>query len=450
MKARKLTPNSFDFSQEQLQFYAQRLQPVIRCKTVSVRDSYDDTEFAKLRAVMEQLFPLVHANAERMTFSEDCWVYKLAGKDSSRNIMLMSHHDVFSANGPWQHDPFGGEISQGQLWGRGTVDTKTPLFAEFSALEEMLKAGEAFPCNIWIGSSHNEELGGDGIPKALEYFKEQGISFEVILDEGGAIIDPPLGGMKCEKCAMVAVHEKGRYYLDCTATAATSHTGITSASSSSPAERMASFIHEITTGNLFIRRLNPQVKAMLSHLAPYCGFPMKQILGNLWLFGGILEKVMPKINAQAGAMIGTTCCFYNVSGDQLKCTTTAVLKSVDSADMEKDIAVLKTVAEKYGITVTKSPRSEYHEPADMSKPPFAYTMGCISEVFPQYPAAPMILPAGTDARTLTDICPCVLRFAPITLTKEQLAGVHSEEERISLTAIAEAVVFYKHFIRNYP
>ena len=30
---------------------------------------------------------------------------------------------------------------ENQMWGRGTVDTKTPLFGEFSALEELLEVG---------------------------------------------------------------------------------------------------------------------------------------------------------------------------------------------------------------------------------------------------------------------------------------------------------------------
>ena len=450
MKARPLTPSTLKFTEEEILYYARRLQKMIRCKTVSVKGSYDDAEFAKLRSVMAELFPLVHEKSEKLTFSDDCWIYKLSGKDASRNIMLMSHHDVVAADGEWAHEPFSAEIADGKLWGRGTVDTKTPLFAEFSALEELLAEGYEPPCNIWIGSSHNEELGGDGIPTALAYFKEKGITFEVILDEGGAVIEPPLGGMKCEKCAMVAVHEKGRYKLNCVAASGSAHAGLTSATKATPVERMAGFIHEISTKNVFIRRLNPQVTAMFEHLAPYCGFPMKQLLGNLWLFGGLLKQAMPKLNPQAGGLLGTTCSFYEVNSDTGKrCTATAMLKSVDETDMYKDIEALKAVAAKYGVEVTESEDSEYHGPADMSKPQFSYAMDCIRAIFPQHPASPMILPAGTDARTLTDICPCVLRFAPITLSKQQLGSVHSENENIDLVSIAEAVAFYKYFVRNY-
>ncbi|MBD5083949.1 MAG: M20/M25/M40 family metallo-hydrolase [Clostridiales bacterium] len=429
--------------------YAQRLARMIRCKTVSVKDSYDDTEFAKLRSVMEELFPRVHQRMERRIFSDDCWVYKLAGKDPSRSIMLMSHHDVVAAESNWEHDPFGAEIAEGRLWGRGTVDTKTPLFAEFSALEELLAQGWEPPCNVFLGSSHNEELGGDGIPTALAYFKDRGLTFEVVLDEGGAIIDPPLGGMKCEKCAMVAVHEKGRYKLNCTAAAANVHTGLTAAAQASPIERMAGFLNEAASGKLFIRRLNPQVRAMFAHLAPHCKFPMNLVLGNLWLTGPLLQKIMPKLNAQAGAMLGTVCSFSKIEGDDKGCTTTVSFKAVDGDDMARDLDALREAAKKYGVEIEIDPASEYHEPADMGRPAFAYTMERIAAVFPDYPAVPFILPAGTDARWLTDICPCVLRFAPIRLSAQQLGSVHSENENIDLDAIADAVAFYTDFLRNY-
>lgn len=450
-KARKLADKNEACSDEDVKFYAERLQQMIRCKTVSVKGSYDDTEFAKLREVMENLFPVIHKKAEKLIFSDDCWVYKISGKDTNRNIMLMSHHDVVAAEGEWAYEPFSAEIEDGKIWGRGTVDTKTPLFAEFSALEELLSEGFEPPCNIYIGSSHNEELGGDGIPTALEYFKEKDITFEVILDEGGAVIEPPIGGMKCSKCAMVAVHEKGRYKLNCTANAENAHASLTAATKATPIERMVAFINEVNTKDIFIRRLNPQVTAMFEHLAPYCGFPMNVLFSNLWLFGGLLKNVMPKINAQAGGLIGSTCAFNSIEGstESKKCSVTAMLRSVDEEDMLKDIETLKGVAEKFDIEITVCDDSEYHGPADMDKPAFAYTMDCIAKVFPQYPASPFILPAGTDARTLTDVCKCVLRFAPIELSAQQLASVHSENENIDLKAIVNAVEFYKLFLKNY-
>ena len=97
-KARKLTGQHPTFTQEELKIYGEVFSRMLQCATVSVKDSYDDTEFAKLRSVVEADFPLLHEKAERMIFGSDCWMYKISGKDTSRNILLMSHHDVVAAD----------------------------------------------------------------------------------------------------------------------------------------------------------------------------------------------------------------------------------------------------------------------------------------------------------------------------------------------------------------
>ena len=429
-------------------WYAQRLVRMLQCRTVSRPDSYDDTEFAKLRGVMRELFPQVHARCERMTFGDDCWVYRLRGRDETRNIMLMSHHDVVAAGDGWTHDPFSGEVADGRIWARGAVDTKTPLFAEFSAVEELLARGWEPPCNVWLASSHNEEQSGDGIPLALEYFKENNITFEVVLDEGGAVIEPPIGGMRCAKCAMVAVHEKGRYRLHFSAKADGAN-GLGGAVKTPPAVRMAAVIGEASSGRLFVRRMNPQMKAMLRALAPHCTFPLRLVLGNLWLFGGLLTRLLPRLSAQAGGLLGSTCDFSRIAGDAKQCTADALLRSVDEADMRRDLSALRAFAEKHGVEMTVDARSEYHGPADITRPAYAHLVRCMEHSFPAYPAAPFILPAGTDARVLTDICPCVLRFAPIVLSAQQLSSVHSADENIDMQAPGQAVRFYRNFLEFY-
>lgn len=451
-KRRKLSDANPPVEGSRAEAYARELQKMIRCRTISSKEGFDDTEFAALRSVMAELFPRVHERAERMIFGDDCWIYRIRGADESRRILLMSHHDVVAAEGEWTHPPFSGELAEGKVWGRGTVDTKTPLFAEFAALEELLAEGFVPPCDVYIGSSHNEELCGDGIPKAVEYFREKGLGFEVVLDEGGAVIDPPIGGMQCEKCAMVAVHEKGRYYLNCTAEEVPGHASLTAAARANPVERMAAFTKELSGGKCFVRRMNPQITAMFRHLAPYCTLPMRVLFSNLWCFGGILKRILPRLSAQAGGLLGTTCSILKIEGSssEHRCTATAFLRPVDEGDLKADLAAVERIADKYAIGIEVAENSEYHGPADMNHPAFDYTMACIAAMFPRYPAAPFILPAGSDARTLTAVCPCVLRFAPILLSARQLASVHGVDENIDQDAVARAVMFYKYFLQNYP
>ncbi len=449
LTARKLTPRKQHKTLEEQTEYALKLAKMIKCETVSIEGSFDDTEFKKLRDVMAELFPLVHKTAEKMTFGDDCWIYKINGKDQSRNIMIMSHHDVVAAEGEWKYHGFCGEIHDGALWGRGTVDTKTPLFAEFMALEELLQEGFQPEINVYIGSSHNEEVGGDGIPSALEYFKKEGIEFETVLDEGGAIISPPLPGIKCN-CAMMAVHEKGRYTLNCYAKDGGGHKGL-AANSNTPVARMSAFITEVNTKNIFIKRIYPQVKAMFTQLCPYTPFVMTLLFSNLWCFGGLLKTIMPKINAQAGSMVGTTCSFndINMNKEEKVCSSKAFIRCVDDKDLEKDLAEIAKIADKYGIELVPGENNEYFTPADLNHKAFHYTRECIADIFPDVVSAAYILPAGTDARHLCEICKCVIRFAPIEMNDQQFASVHSENENMSLESIANSVVFYKHYIKNY-
>ena len=449
LTARKLSERKQYKTEEEQTEYAKRLSEMIKCETVSKEGSFDDTEFKKLRDVMETLFPEIHKQAEKMTFSDDCWVYKIKGKDESRNIMLMSHHDVVAVSGEWLHPGFCGEIFDGALWGRGTVDTKTPLFAEFQALEELLSDGFVPECNVFIGSSHNEEIGGDGIPEALKYFKENNIEFETILDEGGAIISPPLAGIKAN-CAMMAVHEKGRYTLNCYAKDTSGHKGL-AANSNTPVARMSAFITEVNTKNIFIKRLYPEVKAMFTHLCPYAPFIMTVLFSNLWCFGSLLKTVMPKINAQAGSMVGTTCSFneINTNKEDKYCHAKAFLRPVKEDDLAKDLEEIKKVAKKYDIELVPAENNECFKSTDVNSKSVEYTKKCINDIFPDVIPAPYILPAGTDARHLCGISKCVIRFAPIEMNDQQFASVHSENENISLEAIANCVVFYKHYLKNY-
>ena len=448
-KARPLEGTHPTFTEAELKVYGQTFARMLRCATVSVKDGHDDREFAKLRGVVESDFPLLHQKAERRILAEDCWLYKIPGKDPGRNILLMSHHDVVPADTDWTMPAFEGIIRDGKVYGRGAADTKGSLCAILFAAEEMLRDGVTPPVNLYILSSHNEELGGNGMSATLEYCREQGITFEVILDEGGAIVEPPLAGMNCEMCAMVAVHEKGRLKLKCTVENESSHVSLT-AFKGNPVERMSQFIQEITGKNIFIRSLNPQTRGMFAALAPYCKLPMKLLLSNLWLFGGLLTRVLPKLNATAGGMVGTTCNFQEIRGsvNSKVCTASVMLRNINEADLKQDLAAFKAVADKYGITL-ETEREEYYPPADMAAPAYRYAFECLAQVFPRFPAAPYILPAGTDAWRLTPVCGCVLRFAPTRMSKQQLGSIHSADENLDISAIAEAAAFYRYFVENY-
>jgi carboxypeptidase PM20D1 len=178
---------------------------------------------------------------------------------------------------------------------------------------------------------------------------------------------------------------------------------------------------------------------------------MTVLFSNLWCFGNLLKTVMPKINAQAGSMVGTTCSFneINTNKEEKYCHAKAFLRPVKEDDLVKDLEEIKKIAKKYDIELVPAENNECFKSTDVNSKSVEYTKKCINDIFPDVIPAPYILPAGTDARHLCEISESVIRFAPIEMNDQQFASVHSENEHISLEAIANCVVFYKHYLKNY-
>lgn len=446
-RGRKLCQKTEIASPEKQEYYCKRLAEMIACQTVSQKDEFHPEEFLKLRDVIKNLFPVVSQRAEIRYFGDDCYVYKLEGIQTEKNVMLMSHHDVVAAEGEWKYPPFSGQIAENCIWGRGTVDTKTPLFAEFSALEELLKDGWNPPCNVYLVSSHNEEIAGDGVPKVLSWLQDKKITFDWILDEGGAVIDAPMSGINC-KCAMLAVHEKGRYTVRIKALQQAGHSSLAK-QVKTPAVRMAGLITEIEKKQPFLRKMYPELLAMFESLAPYMNLPMRLVFANMWCFGGLLKRLIPALNAQAGAMLGTTCTFKNLQTTQTgDCTAEVFFRCVKEEDLQSDLEVFRKLVAEYEIEIEEVLEDEYHRPASLTSEGYHFIKNCVEEQFNYAACAPFILPAGTDARHFSDLSDAVIRFAPIDINGQQYASVHNGNENIGMDAVARAVEFYKNLLKK--
>ncbi len=437
--------------------YVQKLSSMINCKTVFTREGENRAEFEKLYSTIEELFPLLNARAKKLTFGSGCFVYVIEGKDAKKNIMLMSHHDVVDGDDEWASDPFVACEKDGYLFGRGTIDTKTPLFAELQAAEELLGEGYDFNgINLYIGSSNNEEVCGDGMVLASEYFKENGIRFDALLDEGGAITEGQIPGVKC-KSAVVAVHEKSRHVFRCVAKIDPKGHGGFGGARDSAVERLSRFItqtldkkNSIYKGNFY-----PEVRATFERHVPYMSFPMNLLFGNINVFAPIIKKIMMGIPA-ASAMLSTSLSFTTLDAGDVRdpqmrakeAEATMFLRCVREEDLYRGLEKIKAIAQKYGVEIEEIER-DYCSPTDFNSYAFKTVEDVLHKNFPDVAVAPFLLTAGTDARRFTDIADSILRFAPIDLNKKQFATIHAANEHIGIKNIGQCVLFYKDFIKAY-
>ena len=429
--------------------YGQQLAKLIQKETISSRFDADRTKFLEFHEILEEMFPTLHKTCEKHVFNGSL-LYKWSGKGKSEPVLFMSHHDVVEANGTWEHEAFSGDIDEkGRVWGRGTVDTKASLFCIMTAVEELISSGYEPECDVYIASSCTEEWSGEGAPKTVEYLKEQGIKFAYIMDEGGMVVEEPVGGVK-GVYGMVGVLEKG--YGDVKFIAKGQGGHASAPKKNTPLVRLGKFMTSVEKKSPFTNKVNPTVREMFRRMAPNMTFGMKLIFANMWLFEGLLKKLLPSISSAGGAMLHTTLAFTMAKGSDglnvlpQEAYVTGNMRFIPHQDTDESIALISKIAEKYDIE-TEVIYKDYACPVvDFNNRPFHMIEEVAEKIYPGVGICPYVMTGGTDAKFYRDLSENCLRFAPIYIDEQQYASIHGLNENIYQGALPLGVDFYKGMI----
>ena len=431
--------------------YGRRLSKLIQKETISARGDTDRTKFYDFHKELETLFPKVHQTCEKHEF-DGSLLFKWKGKGNHEPILLMSHQDVVEATGDWKHEPFSGDIDEkGCVWGRGTVDTKGSLFCIFSALEELIWEGYEPECDVYIASSCTEEISGEGAPLIAKYLKDQGVQLALLLDEGDMIVEEPVGGVK-GLYGMVGVVEKG--YGDVKFVAKSNGGHASAPGKNTPLVRLGKFMAEIDKNNPFTAKFTPTVREMFRRMTPNMTFGMRVIFANLWLFEGLLLKLLPVISPAAAAMTRTTIAFTTAKGaDGLnvlpqEAYVTANMRFIHHQPNKESIALLGEIAKKYQIETEALYNDEPCPIVDYKSDAFHMIEDVAAEIYPGVGICPYTMTGGTDAKFYKEICQNAMRFAPIYIDAQQYSSIHGINENIYQGALTKAVDFYKAVIKK--
>ena len=271
-----------------------------------------------------------------------------------------------------------------------------------------------------------------------------------MIDEGGGVITDPIGGIK-GNFAMVGVFEKGKADVRFTARSTGGHAS--APEKNTPIARLSAFIHEVETRPPFRRKFLPEVKAMFRRLSPYAPFHLRLVMGNLWLFGPVMKKVMPAISAQAAAMLQTTIAFTMQSGSDAcnvlpqEASVSANMRFIPHQGERESLDLIRELAAKYGLEMEIMHSSDYTKPVDIHGPAFRQVERVIGDTFPGLPVCPYVMTGATDASFYQAICDNCIRFAPVVAGPEQMKGMHGLNETMGVDCLPGAVDFYKNLIR---
>ncbi|MEY2464354.1 MAG: hypothetical protein QOH64_2492 [Acidimicrobiaceae bacterium] len=148
-------------------------------------------------------------------------VARIEGTDpTAPSLLLMGHTDVVPVNADrWQRDPFGGELVDGEVWGRGAVDMLN-LTASMAVATKRLAHKGFRPRGtlIYLAVADEEALGTYGADHLVANERDAVFADYVITESGGIPIPSP-GGIKLP----VIVGEKGTWWCTLRVTGTPGH-----------------------------------------------------------------------------------------------------------------------------------------------------------------------------------------------------------------------------------
>ncbi len=435
---------------------AERLARGLTFRTVSYGggEPVPAAEFFALHEHLERSYPRVHASLAREIISEYSLLYTWKGRDTSlAPALLMAHQDVVPVDeADWQHPPFGGEVNDGVLWGRGALDDKGSLFAILEAVESMLAEGVVPRRTILLFFGHDEELGGPyGAPAAASLLESRGVSLEWVVDEGGFVVDGLVPGME-NPIALVGIAEKGSVTLKLSVDMAGGHSSIPPRHTAIGI--MASAITKLET-NPMPGGIDDLTQNFLESLAPELPFAMRAVLANLWLFGGIIEAAMAQ-NPPLDAMQRTTTAVTIVKGgvksnvlpSHVEATVNFRTRPGDTAQIVREHVVRVIDDERIEVSQPSGSREATAVASDTGSAAFEALRRSVAEVFPGVPVVPYVVVGGTDSRRFYPLTRNVYRFNPFRFGAGRVRLVHGTDERVPVDQLGDAIRFYVALIRN--
>ncbi|GHU84721.1 peptidase M20 [Spirochaetia bacterium] len=434
-----------------------RLSRAIAIPSVSTQ-IYEDTDFAPFDAFiafLQESYPLFHKTTELTRINTYALVYHWKGQNPSlKPVMLTGHYDVVpveaGTEGDWKYPAFSGEVAEGRIWGRGTLDMKNQLIAHLEAAESLMKKGFVPHRDFYFVYGHDEEVGGgNGAGKVSEYFAEKGLRFEGILDEGGLVVSNVIKGVR-PPLALIGLGEKGFCNYKLTFDGEGGHSSMPPPHTA--LGNAAKFL-TIVEGHPLPARLTPPVLGMLRNIAGEMGFAVRMAVSNLWLFRPLLLKILsgsPSTNAMIRTTFAATMAKASDAANvlPLKAEVTINARLLSGDTVESVASYLKTLGSALQFTVEEITPAEPSAISPASGAIYEHIKATIAEIYPNALTTPYLVMGGTDSRKYYNVCGHIYRFMPVQVTNDEKNTMHSTNESISIANYGRMIRFFERFIEQ--
>ena len=430
---------------------AATLAEAIRCRTVNYADHSltDFREFDKLQDLMRRRFPAVMA-AGSFELVGHAVLITIPGSDESLlPCLYMSHQDVVpvvaGTEQDWTHAPFSGDIADGFIWGRGTLDIKQMVFGILEAAEYLLRHGARFRRTAYLAFGDDEETLNLGARSLAETLQSRGVRLEFVLDEGGGkISDAAAFGAPGLPISEVDLMEKGYADLELSVESKGGHSSRPFGGSS--LEHLARAITAIADRPFPLALSEPMI-ACFEALAPHITEePLRSLAQDV---RGNADAIAAHCAAQADTfpLVTTTVAPTMIEGGSAACNVLPQnMRAVINFRLNQGETADSLMAHCREAVADPRVSLRFLQANDPSAAARSDGFGyrtltqAMADFFPGVLFIPSMTAGATDAHHYEIVCDTCLRCSPFMAELEDVrTGVHGTNERISLRGYAQGI-----------
>jgi len=400
-------------------------------------------------------FPAFHKAAERWALNPYSVIYRLQGggkRSQDEAVLFLAHYDVVPAETEkWSTDPFGAELKDGFVYGRGSLDMKSILVCMLEAAEKLCLEGHRPDRDIWFAFGGDEERSGImGAMEAVRWFEQRGQRFAWILDEGTPVAQGHIKGVD-SPLALVSTEEKGYLSLNLAVEQKPGH-------ASRPPKVQAAAVLARALCRLskkpFPFRLSPAVRTFFRQVSSFVpgiqGFAMRhaRALGPLFFKAAAGSPETESLLRTTVAMTMLTgSAADNVMPSQVNAVVNLRLLWPWTVEKATDY-VRKAIGDKrVNVSVYRMASDPVATGGDYLNNGWPEIMDAMKEAWPGVPVLPFIMVATTDSRHFGKLAGNIFRFSPYKLDPVETGGIHGHDERISIENLERGLAFYCGLMR---
>lgn len=436
-------------------FALQHFQQAIQYKTISYDNpkQWDSVPFIQFRKFLETTYPLVHKHLQREIISDYSYLYKWEGKNKTLEpYILMAHQDVVpieeASKNMWTCNPFGGEIKDGYIWGRGTTDDKINLISILESTEKLLKENYQPERTIYFSFGHDEEISGiNGAKKIAQLLASKKIKAALVLDEGGFITQEKLPGIK-QATALIGTAEKGYLTVKLTVTKQGGHSSMPE--NETAIDILLKAIIQLRS-HPFEPKFTESTKDLMQFIGPKFKFPGNMAMANPRLFKSLIIGNYEK-SGSGNAMIRTTEVPTIINSGVKENVIPTIAEATLNFRLlpgDSSVEIIKKVKEiindkRVVLTVNKNAVFEGSAATPANGNAFRKIDSIARLSYPNILTTPFLLIGATDSRYFSNISDNIIKFSPM----HDPIGFHAINERVSLESFRHSLWFYEQLMRN--